>query len=88
MMLGSNSELQLPVSRRIARVTNPHTYHQCLPIQSFVFLTFNTVFIGRTDAEGKTPMLWPLDVKSRFTGKDPVTGKDGGQEEKGRQRMR
>ena len=52
------------------------------------FFPFSPVFIGRTDAEGKTPMLWPLDVKSWFIGKDPVTGKDGGQEEKGRQRMR
>ena len=37
MILGSNSELQLPGSRRIARVNSPHTYHHCLPIQSFGF---------------------------------------------------
>ena len=29
-----------------------------------------------TDAEAEVPKLWPLDVKSRFTGKDPDAGKD------------
>ena len=33
-------------------------------------------FIGRTDVEAETPILWPLDVKSWFTGKDPDAGKD------------
>ena len=37
-------------------------------------------FIARTDAEA--PILWPPDVKSRLTGKDPDAGKDWGQEEK------
>ena len=41
------------------------------------------VFIGRTDAEAETPVLWPPDVKSWLTGKDPDAGKDWGQEEKG-----
>ena len=41
------------------------------------------VFIGRTDVEAETPVLWPPDVKSWFTGKDPDSGKDWGQEEKG-----
>ena len=41
------------------------------------------IFIGRTDAEAETPILWPPDVKSQLTGKDPDTGKDWGQEEKG-----
>ena len=41
------------------------------------------VFIGRTDAEAETPILWPPDVKSWRTGKDPDAGKDWGQEEKG-----
>ena len=35
----------------------------------------------RTDAEA--PTLWPPDVKSQLTGKDPDAGKDWGQEEKG-----
>ena len=41
------------------------------------------VFIGRTDAEAKTPILWPLDMKSWLIGKDPDNGKNWGQEEKG-----
>ena len=41
------------------------------------------VFIGRTDAEAETPILWPPDVKNWLIGKDPDTGKDWGQEEKG-----
>ena len=41
------------------------------------------VFIGGTDAEAKTPILWPPDVKSWLTGEYPDAGKDGGQEEKG-----
>ena len=41
------------------------------------------VFIGRTDAEAEAPVLWPPDAKSHFIGKDPDTGKDGRQEEKG-----
>ena len=41
------------------------------------------VFIGRTDTEAETPILWPPHVKSRLIGKDPDTGKDWGQEEKG-----
>ena len=41
------------------------------------------VFIGRTDAEAETPILWPPDAKSWLIGKHPDAGKDWGQEEKG-----
>ena len=41
------------------------------------------VFIGRTDVEAETLILWPLDAKSWLIGKDPDAGKDLGQEEKG-----
>ena len=41
------------------------------------------VFIGRTDAEAETPILWPPCEKSWLTGKDPDAGRDWGQEEKG-----
>ena len=41
------------------------------------------VFIGRTDAETETPVLWPPHAKSWLIGKDPDAGKDWGQEEKG-----
>ena len=41
------------------------------------------VFIGRTDPEAETPILWPLYAKSWLIGKDPDSGRDWGQEEKG-----
>ena len=41
------------------------------------------VFIGRTDVEAETPILWPPGAKSWLIGKDPDVGKDWGQEEKG-----
>ena len=41
------------------------------------------VFIGRTDAEAETPILWPPNAKSWLIGKDPDAGRDWGQEEKG-----
>ena len=41
------------------------------------------LFIGRTDAEAETPILWPPDVKRRLIRKDPDAGKDWRQEEKG-----
>ena len=41
------------------------------------------IFIGRTDAEAKAPILWPPHAKSWFIGKDSDAGRDWGQEEKG-----
>ena len=41
------------------------------------------VFIGRTDVEAETPILWPPDAKSWLIWKDPDVGKDWGQEKKG-----
>ena len=41
------------------------------------------MFIGRTDVEAETPILWPPHVKSWLIGKDPDAGRDWGQEEKG-----
>ena len=40
------------------------------------------LFIGRTVAEAKSSILWPLDSKSQLTGRDPDAGKDWRQEEK------
>ena len=34
------------------------------------------LFIGRTDAEAETPILWPPHANSWLTGKDPDAGKD------------
>ena len=41
------------------------------------------IFIGRTDAEAETPILWPPDAKSLLFGKDPDAGKDWRQKKKG-----
>ena len=41
------------------------------------------IFIGRTDAEAETPVLWLRDVKDWLIWKDPDAGKDWRQEEKG-----
>ena len=41
------------------------------------------IFIGRTDAEGEAPILWPPDVKSWLLRKDHDSGKDWRREEKG-----
>ena len=38
------------------------------------------IFIRKTDVEA--PILWPPDVKSQITGKEPDAGKDLGQEQK------
>ena len=42
------------------------------------------VFIGRTDAEAETPILWPPDAKNWLIWKEPDAGKDWRQEEKGK----
>ena len=41
------------------------------------------IFIGRTDAEAETPILWPSDEKSWLIEKDPDAGEDWRQEQKG-----
>ena len=46
------------------------------------------VFLGRTDYEAETLILWPPHAKSWLIGKDSDDGRDWGQEEKGRPRMR
>ena len=38
------------------------------------------IFIGRTDAEAKVPIVWPPDLKNWLIRKDPDAGKDWGQE--------
>ena len=45
------------------------------------------IFTGRTEAETIAPILWPLDMKSQLTGKDPDAGKIEGRRS-GRPRMR
>ena len=46
------------------------------------------ILVGRTNAQGETPVFWSSDMKSRLTEKFPDAGKDWGQKEKGYQRMR
>ena len=41
------------------------------------------IFVGRTDVEAETPVLWPPDAKSWLIWKDPDAGRDWRQEEKG-----
>ena len=43
----------------------------------------SSIFIGRTDAEAETPILWPPDAKNWLIWKDPDAGKDWRGEEKG-----
>ena len=40
------------------------------------------IFIGRTDAEAETPIIWPPDAKNWLIGKDPDAGEDWRQGEK------
>ena len=46
------------------------------------------IFIGRTNAEAETPVLWPPDAKNWLIWKDPDAGKDEGRRRRGQQRMR
>ena len=45
--------------------------------------TQSWIFIGRTDAEAETPILWSPDAKNWLIGKDCDAGEDWRQEEKG-----
>ena len=46
------------------------------------------MFIGRTDVEAETPILWPPDEKSRLIEKTLTLGGIGGRRRRGQQRMR
>ena len=45
------------------------------------------MFIGRTDVEAETPVLWPTDAKSNSSGKILMLGKIEGRRRRGQQRM-
>ena len=60
---------------------SPLDYKEIQPVHPKGYLSW--IFIGRTDAEAETPILWPPDEKNRLIGKDHDAGKDWGQEEKG-----
>ena len=65
----------VPASMRWCSAFIGLIYYNCKGNQSWVF-------IGRTDFEAETPILWPPDAKNWLIWKDPA-GKDSGQEEKG-----
>ena len=67
--------LESPLDRKEVKPVNP------VGTQSWIF-------IGRTDAEAEAPILWPSDVQTWLTGKDPDAGKDEGRRRRGWQRMR
>ena len=56
--------LESPLDSKEIKPVNPKG-NQPLPI-----------FTGRTDAEFEAPILWPLEAKGSFIGKDPDVGKD------------
>ena len=70
---------ELWFSKRLLRV--PWTLKEIKPVNPKGIQSL--IFIGKTDAEAETPVLWPPDVKNWLTGKDPDAGKDWRQEEKG-----
>ena len=57
--------LESPLDCKEIKLVNPKGNQSC-------------IFIGRTNAEAETPILWPPDAKSWLTGKDPDAGKDWG----------
>ena len=67
-------------------IDNPLDYMESKPVNSIG--NQPRIFIGRTNAEAETPILWPPDAKSQLTGKDPDLGKIEGKRRKGWQRMR
>ena len=60
--------------RRLLRV--PCTARRSNQFQLISLGNQSWIFIGRTDAEAETPILWPPDAKNWLTGKDPDAGKD------------
>ena len=67
-------------------IDNPLDYMESKPVNSIG--NQPRIFIGRTNAEDETPILWPPDAKSQLTGKDPDLGKIEGKRRRGWQRMR
>ena len=60
---------------------SPLDYKEIQPVHSEGDQSW--MFIGMTDVEAETPILWPPDAKSWLIGKDSDAGRDWGQEEKG-----
>ena len=60
---------------------SPLDYKEIQPVHPKGYQSW--VFIGRTDAEAETTIVWPPDTKGWLIWKDPDAGKDWRQEEKG-----
>ena len=60
---------------------NPLDYKEIQPVHPKG--NQSSIFIGRTDVEAETPILWPPDAKNWLIGKDPDAGIDWRQDEKG-----
>ena len=60
---GVGKTLESPLNCKEIHLVNPKENQSC-------------IFIGRTDVEAKSPILWPPDVKSWVIWKDPDAGKD------------
>ena len=78
----------LPVHHQLPEFTQTHVHRVSDAIQPSHPLSSPSgdqswIFVGRTDVEAETPILWPPDAKSWLIWKDPDAGKDWGQEEKG-----
>ena len=78
--------LELWFWRRLLRV--PWTARDCSPLNCKIQPVHpkgdqSWLFIGRTDVEAETSILWPPDAKSWLIWRDPDAEKDWGQEEKG-----
>ena len=70
--------LKLIILANIKRFLNATNTLECKKIQPVHSEDQSWAFIGRTDAEAETPILWPPHVKSWLIGKDPDTGRDLG----------
>ena len=81
-LLGKNIEIE-PIHLKLE---SPLDYKEIQPVHPKGNQSW--IFIGRTDAEAETPVLWPPDGKNWLIGKDPDAGKDWRQEDKGWQWMR
>ena len=66
-------------------IDNPLDYMESKPVNSIG--NQPRIFIGRTNAEAETPILWPPDAKSQLTGKDPDLGKIKGKRRMGQKGM-
>ena len=67
---GVEKTLESPLDGKVIQPVSPQGNH-------------SWIFIGRTDAEAEAPILWPPDGKNWPLGKDPNSGKDWTQKEKG-----